>query len=78
MNASGNTNRRRSPVSLTGASLAGLGLMLAGCNPSGERALVEGDRLLQLGKAGESLPLLERAVQDLPQNAPALNHLGLA
>ena len=52
--------------------------MMAGCSPSGERALVEGDRLLQIGKAGESLPLLERAVRDLPQNAPALNHLGLA
>jgi len=55
-----------------------LGLLLAGCSPSGERALIEGDRLLQSGKAAEAVPLLERAVQDLPQNAPALNQLGLA
>jgi Flp pilus assembly protein TadD len=55
-----------------------LGLLLAGCSPSGERALIEGDRLLQSGKAPEAIPLLERAALDLPQNAPALNHLGLA
>jgi Flp pilus assembly protein TadD len=55
-----------------------LGLLLAGCSPSGERALIEGDRLFQSGKAAEAIPLLERAALDLPQNAPALNHLGLA
>lgn len=58
--------------------MATLSLLLAGCSPSGERALIEGDHLLQTGKATEAIPLLERAVQDLPQNAPALNHLGLA
>jgi Flp pilus assembly protein TadD len=51
---------------------------LAGCSPSGERALIEGDRLFQSGKAAEAIPLLERAALDLPQSAPALNHLGLA
>jgi Flp pilus assembly protein TadD len=55
-----------------------LGLLLAGCSPSGERALIEGDRLFQSGKAAEAIPLLERAALDLPQSAPALNHLGLA
>ena len=55
-----------------------LSLFLAGCSPSGERALIEGDRLLQIGKSTEAIPLLERAALDLPQNAPALNHLGLA
>jgi tetratricopeptide (TPR) repeat protein len=55
-----------------------LSLFLGGCSPSGERALIEGDRLLQIGKSTEAIPLLERAALDLPQNAPALNHLGLA
>jgi len=78
MNAHGNPKRCPSPVSLAGLSIPALGLLLAGCSPSGERALIEGDRLLQSGKAAEAIPLLERAALDLPQNAPALNHLGLA
>ena len=79
MNAHGKTPprpRTAPPAGLTAAAL--LATLLSGCSPSGERALVEGDRLLQAGKAAEAVPLLERAVQDLPQNAPALNHLGLA
>ena len=78
MNAHGNPNRRPSTVSEAPALALPLALLLAGCSPSGERALIEGDRLLQSGKAGEAIPLLERAVRDLPQNAPAFNHLGLA
>jgi Flp pilus assembly protein TadD len=79
MNAHGKTPPRpriAPPAGLTAAAL--LATLLSGCSPSGERALVEGDRLLQAGRAAEAVPLLERAVQDLPQNAPALNHLGLA
>ena len=76
MNAHGkNAPRARTAPPAAAALLATL---LSGCGPSGERALVEGDRLLQAGKSAEAVPLLERAVQDLPQNAPALNHLGLA
>ena len=78
MNAHGNPKRCPLPVSLAGLSIPALGLLLAGCSPSGERALIEGDRLFQSGKAAEAIPLLERAALDLPQNAPALNHLGLA
>jgi len=78
MNAHGNPNHSASPFPPASVSLAALGLLLAGCGPSGERALVEGDRLLQAGKAAEAVPLLERAAHDLPQNGPALNHLGLA
>ncbi|MEN9600621.1 MAG: hypothetical protein RIS56_227, partial [Verrucomicrobiota bacterium] len=78
MNAHGNTKRLPSPVSLGKASMVTLSLFLGGCSPSGERALIEGDRLLQIGKSTEAIPLLERAALDLPQNAPALNHLGLA
>ena len=78
MNAHGNTKRLPSPVSLGKASMITLSLFLGGCSPSGERALIEGDRLLQIGKSTEAIPLLERAALDLPQNAPALNHLGLA
>ena len=78
MNAPGTPNRPTPPVSRATGTVAALGLLLAGCGPSGERALVEGDRLLQAGKAAEAIPMLEKAAQDLPQNGPALNHLGLA
>ncbi len=78
MNAHGNPKRHPSPGSLGKASVVTLSLFMAGCSPSGERALIEGDRLLQIGKSSEAIPLLERAALDLPQNAPALNHLGLA
>lgn len=78
MNAHGNPKRHPSPGSLGKASMVTLSLFMAGCSPSGERALIEGDRLLQIGKSTEAIPLLERAALDLPQNAPALNHLGLA
>ena len=50
----------------------------AGCQPSGERALIEGDRLLSASRPAEAIPLLERAVETLPQNAIAMNRLGLA
>ncbi|MCX6869959.1 MAG: tetratricopeptide repeat protein [Verrucomicrobia bacterium] len=78
MNAHGNPKRHPSPGSLGKASMVTLSLIMAGCSPSGERALIEGDRLLQIGKSTEAIPLLERSALDLPQNAPALNHLGLA
>lgn len=55
-----------------------LALVVAGCKPSGERALVEGDRLLRAGKVSEAIPVLERAVLTLPQDGRALNYLGLA
>jgi tetratricopeptide (TPR) repeat protein len=60
------------------AAVAALMLLAAGCSPSGERALVEGDRLLRDGRTPEAVRMLERAVETLPRSAPALNHLGLA
>lgn len=50
----------------------------AGCQPTGERALIEGDKLLSASRPAEAIPLLERAVETLPQNATAMNRLGLA
>ncbi|HTI70732.1 MAG TPA: tetratricopeptide repeat protein [Candidatus Limnocylindria bacterium] len=49
-----------------------------GCKPTGERALIEGDKLLSANRPEEAIPLLERAVEGLPQNASALNRLGMA
>lgn len=60
------------------AAVAALMLLAAGCSPSGERALVEGDRLLRDGRTPDAVRMLERAVETLPRSAAALNHLGLA
>ena len=40
--------------------------------------MVAGDELLTANRPAEAIPLLERAVETLPQNAVALNRLGLA
>ncbi len=62
----------------TAAAVLALAALVAGCKPSGERALIEGDRLLRAGKVAEAVSVLERAVLTLPQDARALNYLGLA
>ena len=53
-------------------------VVLSACRPSGRRALIEGDRLLQAGRAAEAVPLLERAAADLQTDGEAWNHLGRA
>lgn len=56
-----------------------LGLLLvAGCSPRGMEALRKGDAALAAGKVEVATPLLEQAVQDLPDNAVAWSQLGLA
>jgi tetratricopeptide (TPR) repeat protein len=51
---------------------------LAACSPSGPRLLLQGERLIQQGKPLEAIPKLRAAVNLLPENAQAWNHLGLA
>ncbi len=58
-------------------SLALLGL-LAACTPPGPRALLTGERLINEGKFNEALAPLTEATLQLPRNAQAWNHLGLA
>ncbi|MEN9572677.1 MAG: hypothetical protein RL514_532 [Verrucomicrobiota bacterium] len=58
-------------------SLALLGL-LAACTPPGPRALLTGERLIAEGKFNEALAPLTEATLQLPRNAQAWNHLGLA
>ena len=58
-------------------SLALLGL-LAACSPPGPRALLTGERLINEGKFNEALAPLTEATLQLPRNAQAWNHLGLA
>ncbi len=53
-------------------------LVLAGCAPRGSEALRRGDESLAAGRPATAVPLLERAVIDLPGHAVAWNHLGLA
>ena len=58
-------------------SLALLGL-LAACTPPGPRALLTGERLINEGKFNDALAPLTEATLQLPRNAQAWNHLGLA
>ena len=55
-----------------------LGLGLGGCKPPGVQTLVEGEELIRQGKYAEATQVLQKAVQLLPTNAQAFNHLGLA
>ena len=50
----------------------------AACTPSGPRSLLKGERLIREGKYVDAADKLETAVRELPQNAQAWNHLGLA
>ncbi len=63
----------RRPVVATG-----LVLLLAGCTPPGPRALLEGERLIREGHSEDAIRRLRTAVEFLPGNAQAWNHLGLA
>ena len=58
--------------------LLGLILAGAGCSPRGADALRRGDELMAAGRVSEAIPVLERAVADLPGNAAAWNQLGIA
>lgn len=55
-----------------------LAALLAGCRPHGVEALRRGDEALRAGQTDQAIPLLEQAVTDLPSEARAWNHLGLA
>lgn len=60
------------------AVLSAAGVFLSGCTPSGPRALIEGQQLVQHGDYARAIPLLKIACEGLPENAQAWNHLGLA
>jgi Flp pilus assembly protein TadD len=71
----------RNPVSprslrLVAAFLAAV--ILSGCTPPGPKALLDGERLLQQGKPVDAIRRFRTAVEFLPGNAQAWNHLGLA
>lgn len=65
----------RGRVPVLAAVLAGL---LAGCQPSGPEALVQGDAALRAGRVEEAIRLLELAASKLPADGEAWNRLGLA
>ncbi|MGE3311832.1 MAG: tetratricopeptide repeat protein [Limisphaerales bacterium] len=60
------------------ALAAALAALLAGCTPPGPRALLDGERLIREGRSEDAIRRLRAAVQFLPANAQAWNHLGLA
>lgn len=53
-------------------------LLLTACAPSGPRALLQGERLINEGKYAQAIEALTIATTALPANAQAWNHLGLA
>ena len=53
-------------------------LLLPGCQPSGEEALVRGDRELQAGRPQEAIQHFELAASKLPTEGQVWNRLGLA
>ena len=53
-------------------------LFLCGCAETGPHALFEGERLINEGKYTEAAVKLQKAVELLPRNAQAWNHLALA
>lgn len=60
-------------------TLLGLAMLLAGCTPSGPRALIEGQRLIAKGRYQQAIEKLRAATALLGgTNAQAWNDLGLA
>ncbi|KAF0180625.1 MAG: periplasmic protein TonB [Limisphaerales bacterium] len=53
-------------------------MALAACMPPGPRALLNGERLIKEGKFDAAIAALTEATLQLPRNAQAWNHLGLA
>ncbi|MBL9136921.1 MAG: tetratricopeptide repeat protein [Verrucomicrobiales bacterium] len=53
-------------------------ISFTGCTPPGPKALLDGERLLQQGKPVDAARRFRTAVEFLPSNAQAWNHLGLA
>ena len=51
---------------------------LAGCTPSGPKALLQGEELLNKGQTREAVKKMERAVKYMPNNPLAWNYLGVA
>lgn len=59
--------------------LAAIGItFLAGCTPSGPKALLQGEELLKKGQARNAVKKMERAVKYMPNNPLAWNYLGVA
>ena len=60
------------------ALLVVLALISPACRPNGPKLLIRGDQLLQEGRPAEAVKAIEEAVQQMPGEARAWNHLGLA
>src|SRR5688572_3242731 len=56
----------------------GMVVLLGGCTPSGPKALLQGERLIHEERYADAIERLKIAVQLLPDNGQAWNHLGIA
>lgn len=72
------TNKKRLREWMEFLLLAAVAVWLAGCAPSGPRALLRGKRLIEQGKYEEAVDQLKVATSLLSTNAQAWNYLGLA
>jgi tetratricopeptide (TPR) repeat protein len=72
------TTKNRVSIGRAGIVTLSMAWWLFGCTPAGPRALLDGERLLSEGQFEPAAQRLERAVQLIPGNAQAWNHLGLA
>ena len=50
----------------------------SGCAPPGPRALLDGEKLIVMGRYAEAVQALQKATRLLPRTPQAWNHLGLA
>ncbi|MCL4179800.1 MAG: tetratricopeptide repeat protein [Verrucomicrobia bacterium] len=72
------TTKNRVGIRPAGILIVGMAWWLSGCTPAGPKALLDGERLLGEGQYEQAAQRLERAVQLIPDNTQAWNHLGLA
>lgn len=71
-----NKNCGAAPGSL--GLIVGLSMCLSACAPPGQRALLQGKKLVDQGHFSEAVPKLEKAMRIFPKYAPGWNYLGLA
>ena len=71
------TKRKWPNKAISTISAAAL-MLLAGCQPSGPKSLLQGQEYIQDGEYQKALKSLTRAAELIPAHPQVWNHLGLA